>query len=376
MKKRMLLMVAALLLLFGGLFGYDYHRKVQAAMAFAGFRPPPVAVAVSRAELREMPRTLAAIGTLEAVRQVTIAPEVSGRVIALYFQPGDQVRAGQPLLQTNDAPERGDLQRLQARARLARINLDRAQRLVKFAISQSELDAKRTELDEVEADILKTQALIAQKLIRAPFSGVLGMRQVHLGQYLNPGDAIVTLTDLSTLYVNFTLPEQTSGQLAVGNTVNFTVDAYPGRNYVAHVIAVEPQIGVDTHSIQLQARLDNRDGSLAPGMFANASLVLASGPAVLMVPETALDYTIHGDSIYRVRKVPGQGNGAAAFIATRALVETGSRIDDYVVIRAGLSADDLVVTVGQLKLHDGAEVAPVKTDSLTEAAAIHGSRLE
>ena len=239
MKKRIPLIVITLTILFGALFGYGHYRQLKAAAVFAGFKPPPITVAIYRAESREIPRQLTAIGTLEAVRQLTIAPEIGGRITALYFQPGDKVNAGQPLVQINDGPERGELQRLQARAKLARSNLERAQRLIKLAVSQSELDTKRTELDEVEAEIVKTRAVIAQKLIRAPFGGALGMRQVHLGQVLNPGDAIATLTDLSTQYVNLTLPEQNINELAVGQTVDFTVDAHPGRHFSARVIAVE-----------------------------------------------------------------------------------------------------------------------------------------
>src|SRR5205085_2518546 len=160
-----------LVVLFGGLFGFNFYRKAQAGMAFANYRPPPVQVVATRAEVGNMPRTLQAIGSLEAVRQVTVAPEVGGRITALHFQPGQKVRAGQPLVQLNDGPERGDLQRLQAQAKLARINLERAKKLLSLAVSQSELDAKQAALDEIEADTVKTQALIAQKLIRAPFAG-------------------------------------------------------------------------------------------------------------------------------------------------------------------------------------------------------------
>jgi len=363
MTKKLILMAALLLVLFGGLFGYDHVRQARAAAAFAGYRPPPVAVTVSTAELQDMPRALSGIGTLEAVRQVTIAPEVDGRITALHFQPGAKVRAGQPLVQLNDAPERGDLQRLQAQAKLARINLDRAKRLVKLAVSQSELDAQQAELDQVEAEIVKTEALIAQKLVRAPFDGVLGVRRVHLGQYLKPGDAIVTLTDLDALYVNLTLPEQNSAQLAAGQAVNFTVDAHPERTFSAKIVAVEPQIGVDTRSIHLQAEAANPQHLLTPGMFAHASLMLPPEPKVLTVPEIAVDYTIHGDSVYVVSKTE------TGLRATRALVKPGARVGDRVVIREGLSAGAEVVTTGQLKLQDGAAVAVVKSTTLSEAAS-------
>lgn len=368
MKKSLTLMVVALVVLFGGLFGYDYFRKAQAAAAFAGYRPPPVAVTATTAELQDMPRLLSGIGTLEAVRQVTIAPEVDGRITALHFQPGAKVRAGQPLVQLNDAPERGELRRLQAQAKLARINLDRAKRLVKLAVSQSELDAQEASLEEIEAQIATTEALIAQKLVRAPFEGVLGVRRVHLGQYLKPGDEIVTLTDLDALYVNLTVPEQNSAQLAQGQRVNFVVDAHPGRTFTAKIVAVEPQVGVDTRSIRLQATADNPQHVLAPGMFAHASLVLAPEPKSLTVPEIAVDYSIHGDSVYVVSKAQG-----GALQVKRALVKPGARVGDRVVILEGLDAGALVVTTGQLKLQDGAEVTVVQSTTLSDAALKQGS---
>jgi multidrug efflux system membrane fusion protein len=358
-------MAAVLLILFGGLFGFNYFRKMQSAAAVAHYQPPPVPVAVSRAQRQDVPQSLDAIGSLEAVRQVKVAPEVAGRITALHFQPGTKVRAGQPLVQLNDAPERGDLQRLRAQAKLARINLDRARRLLNLAVSRSELDAKQAALDEIEADIAKTTALIAQKLVRAPFAGALGVRQVHLGQYLNPGDTIVTLTDLSALYVNLTLPEQTSAQLRADQPVQLTVDAYPERSFTARVIAIEPQIGADTRAIKLQARLDNTEGVLAPGMFAHARVLLPPRSGVITVPETAVDYTIHGDSVYVVSK---QAQGALS--AARVLVQTGGRIGgDRVIISKGVAPGDLVVTIGQLNLHDGAAVTLVKSSTLSDAAS-------
>ncbi len=367
MKKNLILTALVLVVLFGSLFGFDYYRRVRSMEAFAHYRPAPVQVAATKAVLQVIPRTLAGIGTLEAVRQVSIAPEVAGRITDLHFEPGAKVRAGQPLLQLNDAPERGDLQKLHAQEKLAQVNLNRAVQLLAItAIAQSELEAKQAALDEVKADIAKTQALIDQKLIRAPFSGVLGVRQVHLGQYLNPGEAIVTLTDLSELYVDVSLPEQNSGVLKVGQTVNLTVDAQPQHPFSARVVAIEPQVGVGTRSIKLQAQIDNKEHLLTPGMFANATLVLPAAAKVITVPEIAVDYTIHGDSVYVVHKGSGQG-GDTALTATRALIKTGARVGDRIEIQTGLREGDLVVTIGQLKLQDGAVVALVDDKTLRDA---------
>jgi multidrug efflux system membrane fusion protein len=368
MGKRLLVMAALLAVLFGGLFGFDYFRQTQIQAAYANYRPPPQPVTVSPATTQPLPRSLSGVGTIEAVRQVMVSPEVGGRVTALHFQPGSKVAAGTPLLQLNDAPERGELQRLRAQAKLASINLERSRQLLKLAVSQSELDAQQAALDEVKASIATTEALIQQKQVRAPFAGQLGVRQAHLGQYLNPGAPIVTLTDLSALLVNIELPEQSRAKLSVGQPVNFTVDAHPGRVFAAEVIAIEPQIGPATRSIGAQARLDNRDGLLSPGMFADATLLLPPQPDVLMVPETAIDHSIHGDSVYVVHREAAAQGKPERLTVNRVLVTTGRHDGDHIAIESGLKTGDLVVTTGQLNLREGADVAVVDNNTLSDEA--------
>ena len=185
-------------------------------------------------ETQSVPRSAPGIGSIVAVHQVTVNPEVAGRVTKIFFQPGQTVKAGDPLVQLNDAPDRGDLANYQAQARLAQITLARSRQLVKRQFTPQEtVDQNQSQLDQTNAKIQKTQAIIAQKLIRAPFSGQLGVRQIDLGQYLSAGAPIVTLTDLSMLYVNFTLPSQRAPEIAVGQQVNVTADAYPGRTFTA-----------------------------------------------------------------------------------------------------------------------------------------------
>ena len=161
--------------------------------------------------------------------------------------------------------------------------------------------ARKMQLDQADAQIEKTQAIIAQKDIKAPFSGRLGVRQIDLGQYLNPGAPIVTLTDLSTLYVNFTLPSQMTPQIAVGQKVDVTADAFPGRKFAATVSTIEPQISASTRTINIQATMANPDEALLPGMFINAAVVLPTDASEVVVPETAVDYTLYGDSVYVIR---------------------------------------------------------------------------
>lgn len=364
--KSLLLMGLFLVVVFGGLFGFDLFRKIQMGKHFAAFRPPPVTVTAIRAEAGEVPRSIEAIGTLEAVRQVTLASEVSGRITQLHFTPGGQVKNGAPLLQLNDGPEQGDLQRLRAQAKLARINLERSKQLLPLAVAQSDIDTQQAALDSVEGDIARTEAVIAQKAIRAPFAGQLGVQRVHLGEYVNAGTPLVTLTDLNTLYLNMTLPEQWHSRLTLGQSVQFSVDASPQQQFKAKIIAIEPQIGADTRAIKLQAQLDNPKHLLAPGMFAHAALQLETEPNVLSVPVTAIDFSIHGDSVYVINKK--KSDNGEQLIAARTLVKTDGRYGERAIVRSGLKAGDTIVTSGQLKLHDGAEVKIVDSTMLDDAA--------
>ncbi|HET8710468.1 MAG TPA: efflux RND transporter periplasmic adaptor subunit [Spongiibacteraceae bacterium] len=361
LKKRLVIVGFLLIVVFGGLFGFDVSRKILMGKYFAAYRPPPIPVTAEQVKAGEIPRSVEAIGSLEAVRQVTISPEVSGRITALHYKPGSEVKAGTPLVQLNDGPEQGDLQRLRAQAKLARINLERSRKLLNLAVSQSELDAQQATLDATDGEIARTEALIAQKAIRAPFGGQLGVQHVHLGDYVNPGSPLVTLTDLSTLYLNMTLPEQWHGRLHAGQKVLFSVDALPAQQFDANIVAVEPQVGVDTRTIKLQAQLDNTKHLLTPGMFARAALQLAPEENVVSVPAIAMDYSIHGDSVYLIHK---QGDKATV---NRALVHTDGRFGDRVIVRSGLKAGDTIVTSGQVKLHEGAEVQIVADKTLDGA---------
>jgi multidrug efflux system membrane fusion protein len=313
-------------------------------------------------QIGDVPRSIEAIGSLEAVRQATIAPEVSGRITQLHFAPGSDVKAGAPLVQVNDGPEQGDLKRLRAQAKLARINLERSQKLLPLSVSQSDIDAQQASLDAVEGDIARTEALIAQKAIRAPFSGQLGVQHVHLGDYVNAGSPLVTLTDLNSLYLNLTLPEQWHGRLHVGQNVVFSVDALPNQQFKAKIIAIEPQVGVDTRAIKMQAQLDNPKHLLTPGMFARAALQMPPEHNVMTVPAIAIDFSIHGDSVYVINK---RGDKT---MVSRALVQTDGRVGDRVIVRSGVKAGDLVVTNGQVKLHEGADVQIVQDKTLDDAA--------
>jgi membrane fusion protein, multidrug efflux system len=350
-----------LALLAGGLVWFNHFRSQMIAQFFANNKPPPSSVAIAEAKSEVIPNLLMAVGDLAAVHQVNVTSDVSGRITDIMFTPGSTVKAGSPLVQLFDAPDQGDLASFKAQATGAQLALDRAKQLASRQFGpQATADAAQATFDQANAGIAKTQALISQKLVRAPFDGELGVRHVEVGQFLTAGTQIVSLTDLATLYANFTVTEKQSAALEVGQTVRVSVDAYPGRTFEGKINAIEPQIATDTRNIRVQATLDNPDHILKPGMFATTTVVLPDKPAVITVPETAVDYTLYGDSVFLITEKK-EDDGKTSLTAVRTFVRTGNRIHGRAEILSGLKPGDRVVAVGQLKLQSGAAVA-ISTD--------------
>src|SRR5271165_2644355 len=340
-----------------GLYWFNGFRQQAMATYFANNRPPPAQISAVEVVTEAVPRFATGIGSVTAVHQVTINPEVGGRVTKIFFEPGATVKAGDPLVQLNDAPDRGDLANYEAQARWAETTLQRSSELAKHQYEAREtVDQKQSLLEQARAQIIKTEALIEQKLIRAPFTGQLGTRQIEVGQYLTPGARIVTLTDLSMLYVNFTLPSPMRAQISVGQRVNVTADAYPGRTFAAEITTIEPQVSADTRTMMVQATMRNPENALLPGMFVNAAVVLPPQPDVMVLPETAVDYTLYGDSVYVIREDGKDANGAPILKATRTPVKTGARWGNKVAIIEGLKPGERVVAAGQVKVQSGAQV--------------------
>src|SRR4030081_1657904 len=346
-----------LTLLVGALVGFEAFRSRMIKQFFAGNKPPPVAVTIAEAKSEVIPNLLTAVGDLAAVHQVNVTSDVSGRITDIMFTAGSDVKAGSPLVQLCDGPEQGDLASFKAQATGAQLALDRAKQLASRQFGpQATADAAQATFDQASAGIAKTQAIISQKLVRAPFDGELGVRHVEVGQYLTAGTQIVTLTNLSTLYANFTVTEKDSAALKVGQTVRIAVDAYPGRSFDGTINAIEPQIATDTRNIRVQATFDNPDHILKPGMFATTTVGLPDKPAVVTVAETAVDYTLYGDSVFLITEKK-EDDGKTSLTAVRTFVRTGNRVNGRAEILSGLKAGDRVVAVGQLKLKSGAAVA-------------------
>ncbi|MGJ4904854.1 efflux RND transporter periplasmic adaptor subunit [Bradyrhizobium sp. HKCCYLRH2060] len=359
---------ALLAALVGGFVWFNMFRDKMIAQFFANMKPPPLNVSVATASSETVPNLLTAVGDLAAVHQVNVTSDASGRITDIMFTPGTTVKQGTPLVQLYDAPEQGDLANYKAQVTVAQLSLDRAKQLASRQFGpQATVDQAQAAYDQAQAGVAKTEALIAQKLVRAPFDGDLGVRKVEVGQYLSAGSQIVSLTDLSQLWVNFTVTEKDSGQLKVGQTVRVGVDAYPGKTFEGKITTIEPQIATDTRNIRVQATIANPERILRPGMFATTTVVLPDKPPVLTVPETAVDYTLYGDSVFVINEKKTD-DGKTALTADRIYVQTGDRINGRAVILKGLKEGDRVVAVGQLKIQSGAAVA-ISTDPLPPVPA-------
>lgn len=324
---------------------------------FIDFTPPPVTVAAQSAIEETWNKELPSIGTLQAVQAVTIAPEVEGRITAIHFQAGQAVKTGDPIIQLNDASEQADLKRYDAQLAYAKATVNRSKKLIKSSFeSQADLDQKAATELQNEAQVLQAKAVIDKKNVRAPFDGVLGIRQVNLGQYLQPGTTVVTLTNAKKLFVNFTRPERDQSIIAVGQKVLIKVDAFPGKEFEALITTIEPQISAETRNIKIQATMDNSNLLLAPGMFADLKVILPAKTKAIVVPETSIDFSLYGNSVYVVTENGKDKQGNAKTVVKRHYVTIGDRKNGKVAILQGIKAGDLVVTTGQLKIDDGSNV--------------------
>ena len=365
--RRMLIMlgvVLAVVLALAAYKGFSIYQQIQM------FSAPQPAISVSAAVAREQPwqSRLPAIGTLKAYQGVDLTAEVQGTVKEVLFQSGEKVTLGQPLLQLDSEVERAILATAEAVRALARVEYQRGQDLIKRqAISKSEFDRLNAELLKAEASVTQLKAELDKKRILAPFAGTIGIRQVDTGDYLSPGTSFATLQDLSRLYVDFFLPEQDYPQLAIGQSVRLSLTAYPGEVFSGEISALNPKVEETTRNVQVRAMLPNPDNKLLPGMFANLEVLLPGEKPQVLVPETAITYTLYGNSVYVIGEqkddqgaVVKDDKGQPRLVVERRFVETGERRDGQVLVLKGLKAGEQVVTAGQLKLDNGAHVAIVE----------------
>ncbi|QXI47006.1 MULTISPECIES: efflux RND transporter periplasmic adaptor subunit [Pseudomonas] len=379
LRRRMLIMLAVVLLIVLALGGYKAFSIYQQIQMFTAPRPP-ITVAAALAEQRPWQERLPAVGSLKALQGVELSLEVEGIVKALHFDSGQQVKAGQLLLQLNDDQETALLGTAQADLGLAKVDFGRGSQLVgDAAISRGEFDRLTAQYRRNQALVEQLKASKSKKSINAPFSGTIGIRQVDVGDYLAAGTVIATLQDLSSLYVDFNVPEQALPRLSVGQQVLVQVAAYPGQTFPASLSAINPKVDEATRNLLVRATMANPDGKLLPGMFASLLILLPNPQPRVVVPESAITYTLYGNSVYvatpkkdKDGKPVNDDKGQPQLTAEQRTVQTGERRDGVVVVSQGLQAGEQVVTAGQLKLTPGAAIRIGEDKALKPEAGAPG----
>lgn len=374
LRRRMLIMLGIVLLIILLLAGYKAFSIYQQIKMFS-VPKPPVSVAVATATERPWQNRLPTVGTLKALQGVNLSLEIAGTVKEVQFESGQKVKTGQPIVQLDSAVESALLETAQADLGLSQLDYARGSQLVgSQAISKSEFDRLSAQLQKNKATVNQLKASLAKKHIVAPFSGTIGIRQVDVGDYLPSGTVIATLQDLSSLYVDFYVPEQSIPKIALGQPVQVNVSAYPTQNFPGSISAINPKVENTTRNVLVRATLANPDGKLLPGMFASLQVMLPDPQPKIVVPESAITYTLYGNSIFVVAQkkaadgsIEKDANGQPILIAERRFIETGERRDGMVLITKGLKNGEQVVSAGQIKLDNDAHIA-ISADKTLPAA--------
>jgi membrane fusion protein, multidrug efflux system len=369
--------VVALVLVIGGVKALGIYKTIQ---GFAAQGTPKFTVSTTKASYQDWQPKLTAVGSVRAERGTDLSAEVAGIVEVIQFKSGDDVKAGQLLLQLRSADEVAHLESLKANAALAETTYRRDQaQFAAQAISQAALDSDAANLRSTKAQVAEQQALVDKKFVRAPFAGHLGVRAVDLGQYLSPGTKIVTLQQLDLIYVDFFLPQQQLSQVSVGQNVQASSDAYPNRHFAGGIAAIDPLVDVNTRNVQVRAALPNPEHKLLPGMSASVDIEIGEAQRYITLPQTAVSYNPYGATIFIIvsqsamaskdaaRSKPSAGPTTALhslsagkdspnLVAKQVFVTTGATRGDQVAILEGVTEGDEVVTSGQIKLKNGALV--------------------
>jgi membrane fusion protein, multidrug efflux system len=355
MVKRMVLMLAVVSVLVGGL-GFLKFREFQAAGQAPAFQPPPEAVTTIVAKKGSWPVTLSAIGTVAAVQGVTVAADLPGVVDRVSFESGQSVRQGDVLVQLDTRQEQAQLAAMEAQHELARLNFDRLDGLVsEGAITRAEYDRAAADQKQTDAGAGEVRARIERKTIRAPFSGILGIRQVNLGQYLSSGDPIVALQALDPIYVNFNVPQDAIAEMRAGRQISVTTGDGARVEYTGQITAIDSTVDQTTRNITIQATLANPQGTLRPGMFVQTEVALGATRSIVALPASAISYAPYGDSVFVVTDLKDPSGKTYRGVRQQIVKLDGTRGDQVAVV-SGLKPGDEVVTSGVFKLRNGAAV--------------------
>ncbi|MGO4721744.1 MULTISPECIES: efflux RND transporter periplasmic adaptor subunit [unclassified Inquilinus] len=371
MILRFFLVGVALVLVVGALVGMNVMREKGTADFFANMQMPPVTISAAKVEAKTWTDYLEGIGTVAAIEGIEVASEVPGMVKSIDFKANDTVSASQRLVQLDDTVDQTDARLYQASIDLAK------QTLARVSTLRSRGNAPQADLDNANADLLKTQAqlsraqaMIEKKAVAAPFAGMVGIRKIDVGRYVAAGDPLVTLQRLDQVYADFTLPEQAISRVSQGQKVEVRADAFPNEVFRGEVSGIEPVIDSASRMVKVRATIDNPGLKLRPGFFANVRLILPERPDVVTVPQTAITYSLYGDTVFVIREKKAEAGQPAqpepqaaaggahapagpALVVEQVFVRVGQRQGNIAEILEGLKAGDQVVTSGQLKLQNG-----------------------
>jgi membrane fusion protein (multidrug efflux system) len=358
MKKRMLIMLLAVALLFGLVFGYKIVRAHFMMQAMAAHFSNISYVSTTKVSEAAWQPQFKAVGGLRAVLGVNITTELAGMVRHIYFAPGAMVQPGEILAELNIAPDVAQLHQLEANADLARINYHRDKAQYKIhAVSRAIVDTDRANLKSAMAQVEQQRAIIDQKIIRAPFGGRLGINQINPGQYLNPGDTVTMLQSLDPIYVDFYVPQQWVGEIQLDQAVDVTIDTFPGQHFTGKITTLNPALDAGVRNLQVEATLSNASFQLLPGMFANVTVDTGLPKNYLTIPQAAISYNPYGSTVFVVKEQGQDSKGQPILIAEQVFVTPGETRGDQVQVLSGLKLNDVVITSGQLKLQNHNRIA-------------------
>ena len=359
MKKRMFLMLVVMAAFVSAIGAVKYNQVKKAIAQHASFQPPPEAVTTIVTKREEWPVSLDAIGTAVAVHGVTVSADLPGIVDKISIDSGKMVRQGAVLVELDTREARAQLAAAQAQQKWAQISIDRYKGLLeKGVLAQADYDKAAAEDAQARARVVEIRATIERKTIRAPFSGVLGIRQVNLGQYLAGGAPIVPLQTLDPIYVNFSVPQQDVAQVPVGAAVRVTLDRASnpsGAVFAGKITAMDSVVNEATRNVGVQATLANPDGRLKPGMFVQAEVPLPAGRSAIALPASAINYAPYGDSVFIVADMKGP-DGKPYRGVRQQIVKLGPSRGDQIAVLGGLEPGQEIVTSGVFKLRNGAAV--------------------
>jgi len=347
---------AVVVLVVGAIAGVKAMQISTITETFAAQVPAAERVNAVQVERQHWESRVSSVGSVVAVQGTQVATEADGVVRAIRFEAGTVVQAGDELVRLDDEVEQAQLRSAEAAAQLANLGYERAQRLIaQRAISQSDLEQAEATWKQARAQVDNIRAVIAKKVVRAPFTGKVGIRRVSVGDYLAQGTQVVSLQSLDPVYVEFSVPQQRLGQLREGLAVTAEVDSYPGEAFGGEITAVESHVDVATRNVRIQATFANRHGALKPGMFVSVDVALGAAEPVHVIPATAVVHAPHGDSVFLIESA-AEAQGTKALVVRQQPVKLGARRGDFVVVEGGAMVGDQVVATGVFKLRAGTQV--------------------